>query len=65
MVIDEKLFAAFLLWLTLMVVLAVSVVRITALLYHQRRVETAYRLHLAARMGAAVREQRSEAGEEG
>lgn len=65
MYFDEGLFAAFWLWLMLMAVLGFFVVRITALLYHQRRVESAYRLHLAARHGAALREQRAEVGERG
>lgn len=60
MVIDEELFAVFWLWLALMIVLGVWVVRIATLLYRQRRAEIAYRLHLAAVMGTAVREQRTE-----
>jgi putative Ca2+/H+ antiporter (TMEM165/GDT1 family) len=63
--IHGEIFAAFVLWLALMTVLGVWVVRITTLLYRQRRAEVAYRLHLATAMGAAVREQRSEAGEQG
>ena len=59
----EEVFAGFWLWLTFMAVLSFFVVRIAALLVHQRRVETAYRLHLATRMGAALREQRTEASE--
>lgn len=60
---SEELFAGFWLWLAFMAVTVFFVVRIAALIYHQRQVETAYRLHLATRMGAAVREQRVEAGE--
>ena len=63
--IHGEIFAAFVLWLALMTVLGVWVVRITTLLYRQRRAEVAYRLHLAAAMGAAVREQRAEARERG
>lgn len=63
--IHGEIFAAFTLWLALMSVLGVWVVRITTLLYRQRRAEVAYRLHLAAAMGAAVRQQRSEVGKEG
>lgn len=62
MVIDEELFAVFWLWLALMIVLGVCVVRIAMLLYRQRRAEIAYRLHLAAVMGTAVREAEAEAG---
>ena len=63
--IDGEIFAAFVLWLALMTVMGVWVVRITTLLYRQRRAEVAYRLHLAAAMGAAVRELRAKAGEQG
>ena len=63
MFVDEAVFAVFWLWLALVALVVVFAVRIASLLYHQRRVETAYRLHLAARMGAAAREQRAEAGE--
>lgn len=60
----EELFAAFWLWLALVALVVFFTVRIASLLYHQRRIETAYRLHLAARTGAALREQRAEAGEQ-
>ena len=56
-----EFFAAFVLWLALVAVLAVFAVRITTLLYRQRRAEGAYRMQLAAAMGAAVREAESEA----
>ena len=59
----EGLFSAFWLWLAFMAVTVFFIVRIAALIYHQRQVERAYRLHLATRMGAALREQRVEAGE--
>ena len=62
---DEALIALVWLWLALVSLVVVFTVRIASLLYHQRRVETAYRLHLAVRMGAALREQRAEAGERG
>ena len=59
----EEVFAVFWLWLAFTGVVGFFVFRIAALLIHQRRVETAYRLHLAMQMGAAAREQQAEASE--
>lgn len=64
MSIHGEIFAAFVLWLALVTVLGAWVVRITTLLHRQRQAEVAYRLHLAAAMGAAMRE-RQEVGKEG
>ena len=58
---DEALIALVWLWLVFTSLVVIFAVRIAAMLYHQRRIETAYRLHLAVRMGTAAREQRMEA----
>ena len=60
-----ELFVVFALWLALMIVLGVWVVRITTLLHRQRPAEVAYRLHLAAAVGTAVREQGSDSAAAG
>jgi hypothetical protein len=65
MYIDREIFAVFTMWLALMAVLGVWVVRITMLLHRQRRAEVAYRLHLAATMGTAMRERGTGSGSTG
>jgi len=61
----DELFSVFWLWVALMAVVTGYVVRIAMMIHRQRRIEAAYRLHIATQVGAAVREQRAQAGEQG
>jgi hypothetical protein len=53
--IEDDMMALGIAWLTLTTFVVIWTVKIALLVYRQRRAEVAYRLHLAALRGAALR----------